>query len=148
MTATHPIVRISTAAVVAALAAALVWPSPSAGAEEFQVEVIHGATISRVSGDADGVLSEVVTRADPNPPTPEIKVEQPPASPKTVIVIVKSDPPRYRDRQVVVHSSFARPQHLHSVDRTHSDHHRKLWHHAPPRPDSSLRRGVTGGVWH
>ena len=75
MTTTLPIVGGSTAVVVAALAAALIWPSPSAGAEEFQVEVMRGATVSRVSGDADGILSEVVTRADPNPPTPKIEVE-------------------------------------------------------------------------
>ena len=148
MTTTLSIVRSSTAAVIAALAVVLMCPSLSAGAEAFQVEVIRGATVLRVSGDADGILSEVVTRADPNPPKPKIKVERPPAPPETVILVVRSDPPRYRDRQIIVHSSFARPHHLHSVNRTHSDHHGRFGHHAAPRRDSSLRGGVTRGVWH
>jgi hypothetical protein len=124
------------------------WPSSSADAEEFQVEVVHGATVSQVSGDADGILNVVVTRADPNPPAPKIKVERPPASPKTVVVIVKSSPPQPRDREMIVFPGFGHPQHPHSADRGHSDHHGKLSHHTPHRPSSSPRIGITGVVWH
>ena len=78
------------------LAVALLLGSPSAPAiaEEFEVLVLRGSTVSRVTGDESGPLSEVTIREDPHPPAPRAPVERP-FEPEVVIRIERAETERY-----------------------------------------------------
>jgi hypothetical protein len=71
-------------------------PLPAA-AEEFEVLVLRGSTLARVSGDETGPLSEVTLREDPHPPAPRaprVRDERP-FEPEVVIRIERGETERY-----------------------------------------------------
>lgn len=86
---------------VGLLAVSLPTPSRAdAEAEAFEVLVLRGSTIARVSGDGSGPLSEVTVREDPHPPpappSPQLRsVEESSPKPEVVIHIDRSEPDRY-----------------------------------------------------
>jgi hypothetical protein len=70
--------------------------SNAVSAESFEVLVMHGSTLVRVTGDDTGVTSEVTVREDPTPPAPEIEWEPPEARAdpvELVIQIFRTAPP-------------------------------------------------------
>jgi len=149
MTRTLPIARFPVATACVAVAAFLSWSAPPAGAEEFEVEVVSGSTVSRVSVDAGGIRREVVTHADPYPPPPEPEVEELADPPDPVIIVVKPDPPRDYDRGIVVHSNSGRPTHSHPGHGPRPGHRPKAGQAIFPSPGSSVRGGgMVGGVRH
>ena len=75
-------------------AALIVVLSIPVGAEEFEVLVLRGSGIARVTGDESGPLSEVTVREDPTPPAPK-PTQQPPFEPEVVIRIDRVETDRY-----------------------------------------------------
>ena len=64
--------------------------STPAVAEEFEVLVLRGSTVSRVTGDESGPLSEVTLREDPYPAPPAPPAEAP-FEPEVVIRIDRGE---------------------------------------------------------
>ena len=77
-----------------AVALLLGGPSAPAIAEEFEVLVLRGSTVLRVTGDERGPLSEVTIREDPYPLAPRAPVERP-FEPEVVIRIEREETERY-----------------------------------------------------
>ena len=70
--------------------------SNALGAEGFDVLVMRGSTLVRVTGDENGTTSEVTIREDPTPRAPEIVWEEPEvrADPVALVIQVFQDAPR------------------------------------------------------
>jgi len=70
--------------------------SNAMGAEDFDVLVLRGSTLVRVTGDENGPTSEVTLREDPTPPTPEVVWEPPDVHTKPVVLVIQvfRDAPR------------------------------------------------------
>jgi hypothetical protein len=69
--------------------------SNAVGAEGFDVLVMHGSTLVRVTGDENGPTSEVTVREDPAPPAPEVaweSTDEPPEPVELVIQIFRDAP--------------------------------------------------------
>jgi hypothetical protein len=69
--------------------------SNAVGAEDFDVLVMRGSTLVRVSGDENGATSEVTVREDPSPPAPEVAWEAPEvrADPVDLVIQIFRDAP-------------------------------------------------------
>ena len=63
--------------------------SNATGEEQFDVLVMHGSTLVRVTGDGNGGTSEVTIREDPTPPAPEIVWEPPEVRAEPVGVVIQ-----------------------------------------------------------
>jgi len=63
--------------------------SNAMGAEDFDVLVMRGSTLVRVTGDESGPTSEVTLREDPTPPTPEVVWEPPDAQTKPLELVIQ-----------------------------------------------------------
>ena len=70
--------------------------SNAVGAEDFEVLVMRGSTLVRVSGDENGPTSEVTVREDPTPPAPEVVWEPPDVDTEPVELVIQifRDAPR------------------------------------------------------
>ena len=70
--------------------------SNAVGAESFDVLVMRGSTLVRVTGDENGPSSEVTLREDPTPPAPEVVWEPPEAhtEPVELVIQIFRDDPR------------------------------------------------------
>jgi hypothetical protein len=64
--------------------------------DHFDVLVMHGSTLVRVTGDGKGSTSEVTVREDPTPPAPEIEWQTPEvrADPIELVIQVFQAAPR------------------------------------------------------
>jgi hypothetical protein len=89
--------------------------SAPAGAEDFEVQVLRGSTISQVSGDGSGPLSEVTVREDPYPPPVPTAPEERPFEPE---IVIRIDPAETR--------TYVAPPWRYPL-------HRPLLHRPPPR---------------
>ncbi len=69
--------------------------SNAVGADDFDVLVMRGSTLVRVTGDENGPTSEVTIREDPTPPAPEPvweRADVPTESVELVIQVFRNDP--------------------------------------------------------
>lgn len=73
--------------------------SNATGAEDFDVMVMRGSTLVRITGDESGTISEVTIREDPTPPAPEIVWETPDVQTQPVELVIQI----FRDAPLATH---------------------------------------------
>lgn len=133
--------RVRTGLAGALLLAALATPTL---AEEFEVLVLRGSEIARVSGDGSGPLSEVTVREDPYPPPPAPQpraVAERASSPEVVIHIDRSEPAPYAVPvwRYPLHRPLLRPPHRNRLHDWGARHQHGSYRLGPRPPRSALR---------
>ena len=107
------------------------------GAESFDVLVMRGSTLVRVTGDENGPSSEVTLREDPTPPAPEVVWETPEVHTEPVELVIQI----FRDD--------SRPVYGWDIGRAHPTfvRHEKS-HHGSTRAMVRGKRNLPGLVRH
>jgi hypothetical protein len=91
-----PLARLAAPGLVAGLLLAVSSPAPAGpdGAEPFEIVIVRGAGVSRVTGTRDGVVREEILREDPRPARsrPEPKPTAAPSGTPIVVVLHGGSP--------------------------------------------------------